>query len=156
MGCAVNGFLFLYKVYQGWGLQRRGPSDPPKENGCKFAPTAPIVSFSRCFLWSKRLSPNPSVSNLSLTLCRYLSMVTRSSSQGSVDDLRHRGKVAEIGDLWFALGENASWSKITKGKHNYRVFPRRNLEAIGAVGANLRPFSFGGSVGSLRWSPQPW
>ena len=32
----------------------------------------------------------------------------------------------------------------------------RNLEAIGAVGANLRPFSFGGSVGKLRWSPQPW
>ena len=32
----------------------------------------------------------------------------------------------------------------------------RNLEAIGAVGANLRPFSFGGSVGPLRWSPQPW
>ena len=32
----------------------------------------------------------------------------------------------------------------------------RNLEATGAVGANLRPFSFGGSVGPLRWSPQPW
>ena len=42
---------------------------------------------------------------------------------------------------------------------NYRVLPRRNLEAIGAVGANLRPFSFddfGGSVGLLRWSAQPW
>ena len=25
------------------------------------------------------------------------------------------------------------------------------LEATGAVGANLRPFSFGGSVGPLRW-----
>ena len=36
-----NGFLSLYKVYQGWGLQRSGPKDPPKENGRKFAPTAP-------------------------------------------------------------------------------------------------------------------
>ena len=35
-------------------------------------------------------------------------------------------------------------------KENYRVLPRRNLEAIGAVGANLRPFSFGGSVEPLR------
>ena len=31
------------------------------------------------------------------------------------------------------------------------MLPRRNLEAIGAVGANLRPFSFGGSVEPLRW-----
>ena len=35
------------------------------------------------------------------------------------------------------------------------MLPRRNLEAIGAVGANLRPFSFDGSVGPLRWSAQP-
>ena len=110
MGCAVNDFLSIYKVYQGWGLQRRGPSDPPKENGCKFAPTAPIVSFSRCFLWSKRLSPNPSVSNLSFTLCRYLSMVTRSSSQGSVDDFRRRtlgardfSSVCFLGGIWRRL-----------------------------------------------------
>ena len=34
---------------------------------------------------SKRLSPTPSVSNLSLRPCRYLSTVTRNSSQGSVD-----------------------------------------------------------------------
>ena len=37
----LNGFLSLYKVYQGWGLQRSGPKDPPKENGRKFALTAP-------------------------------------------------------------------------------------------------------------------
>ena len=36
------------------------------------------------------------------------------------------------------------------------MLPRRNLEAIGAVGVNLRPFSFGGSVEPLRWSAQPW
>ena len=41
------------------------------------------------------------------------------------------------------------------GKKNYRVLPRQNLEANGAVGANLRPFSFGGSVEPLRWSAQP-
>ena len=32
------------------------------------------------------------------------------------------------------------------------MLPRQNLEAIGAVGANFRPFSFGGSVEPLRWS----
>ena len=68
----------------------------------------------------------------------------------------HTGKVEEICDLWFALGAKVSWSKITNGKENYRVLPRGNLEAIGAVGANLRPFSFGGSVEPLRWSAQPW
>ena len=36
------------------------------------------------------------------------------------------------------------------------MLPRRNLEAIGVVGANLRPFSFGGSVRSVLWSAQPW
>ena len=35
------------KVYQGWRLQRSGPTDPPKENGRKFAPTAPIASKFR-------------------------------------------------------------------------------------------------------------
>ena len=33
------------------------------------------------------------------------------------------------------------------------MLPRGNLEATGAVGANLRPFSFVGSVGPLHWSP---
>ena len=66
------------------------------------------------------------------------------------------GMVAEICDLWFALSAKASWSKITNGKDNYRVLLRRNLEAIGAVGANLRQLSFSGSVELLRWSAQPW
>ena len=35
------------KVYQGWGLQRSGPTDPPKENGRKFAPMAPVASKFR-------------------------------------------------------------------------------------------------------------
>ena len=45
---------------------------------------------------------------------------------------------------------------MTNGKENYRVLPRWNLEAIGAIGANLRPFSYGGSIWPLRWSAQPW
>ena len=60
--------------------------------------------------------------------------VTRSSNQGSVDGLKREGLQR------FALGANASGRKITNGKQNYRVLPRRYLEAIGAVGANLRPF----------------
>ena len=74
----------------------------------------------------------------------------------SVSRWLQTGKFAEICDLWFALGAKESWSKITNGKKNYRVLPRWNLEAIGAVGANFRPFSFGGSVEPLRWSAQPW
>ena len=40
---------------------------------------------------SKRLSPTPSVSNLSLRPCRYLSTVTRSSSRASVDGFNREG-----------------------------------------------------------------
>ena len=48
MSFYVNGFLSL-KVYQGWALQRSGSTDPPKENGRKFAPTAgaPNVNFRK-------------------------------------------------------------------------------------------------------------
>ena len=35
------------KVYRGWGLQRSGLTDPPKENGPKFAPMAPVTSKFR-------------------------------------------------------------------------------------------------------------
>ena len=37
-------FSLSIKVYQGWGLQRSGPTDPPRENGRKFAPMAPVAS----------------------------------------------------------------------------------------------------------------
>ena len=42
MGCTVNGFLYIY-----WGFQRSGLTDSPKENGRKFAPSAPIASKFR-------------------------------------------------------------------------------------------------------------
>ena len=35
------------KVYQDWGFQRSCRTDPPKENGRKFAPTAPVASKFR-------------------------------------------------------------------------------------------------------------
>ena len=38
-------FSLYIKVYQ--ALQRSGPTDPPKENGCKLAPTVPIASKFR-------------------------------------------------------------------------------------------------------------
>ena len=49
MGVARSGLWApaLYKVYQGWGLQRRDPMDPPEENGRKFTPTPPIASKLR-------------------------------------------------------------------------------------------------------------
>ena len=43
-GLYCKRFSLYKKFYQGWGLQRSGPTDPPKENGRKFAPTAPVAS----------------------------------------------------------------------------------------------------------------
>ena len=43
-GLLGKRFSLYIKVYQGWRLQRSGPMDPLKENGRKFAPTAPIAS----------------------------------------------------------------------------------------------------------------
>ena len=40
-------FSLYIKVYQGWALQRSGSTDQLKENGHKFAPTAPIASKFR-------------------------------------------------------------------------------------------------------------
>ena len=88
--------------------ERSGSTDPPKENGRKFAPSPeprlPLKDSDTAETQithtrgrrqslapekenngSKRLSPTPSVSNLSLRPCRYLSTVTRSSSRGSVE-----------------------------------------------------------------------
>ena len=42
MGCTVNGFSLYIRC--SWGLRRSGPTDPPMENGHKFAPTAPFAS----------------------------------------------------------------------------------------------------------------
>ena len=32
-GLYCKRFSLYIKVYQGWGLKRSGPTDPPKENG---------------------------------------------------------------------------------------------------------------------------
>ena len=100
MGFYVNVFLSI-KVYQGWALQRSGSTDSPKDVksitavkklltlGVGDSLLLPLFSFSGIDVnGSKRLSPTPRVSNLSLRPCRYLSTVTRSSSQGSVDGFR--------------------------------------------------------------------
>ena len=45
--CVVHGpiyglfckrFSLIYKVYQGWGLQRSGPTDPERENRLQYNP----------------------------------------------------------------------------------------------------------------------
>ena len=46
-GFLCKRFSLYIKFYQGWALQRSGSTDPPKENGRKFAPTAPIASKFR-------------------------------------------------------------------------------------------------------------
>ena len=47
MGFVCKRFSLYIKVYQGWALQRSGPTDPLKENGRKFAPTALMASKFR-------------------------------------------------------------------------------------------------------------
>ena len=93
------------------------------------------------------------MSKLSLTLCRYLSMVTRSSSQSSVDDFR-RERLQRLA-TFDSFSVKMRLEARSRMESTTTVLPRLNLEAIGAVGANLRPFSFGGSIGPLRWSAQP-
>ena len=43
-GFICKWFSQYIKVYQGSALQRRGPTEIPRETACKFAPTAPIAS----------------------------------------------------------------------------------------------------------------
>ena len=124
------------------------------ENSFKFAPTAPINTRERKQQEQETVShpecewfESPAVS---------LSFNGNAEFMPRFSRWLQTGKVAENCDPWFALGAKASWSKITNGKENYRVSPRRNLEAIGAVGANLWPFSFSGSAAPLLWSAQPW
>ena len=49
---------------------------------------------------SKRLSPTPSVSNLSLRPRRFLSTVTQSLSQGSVDGFRRESSLRWSAQPW--------------------------------------------------------
>ena len=51
-----------------------------------------------------------------------------------------RGKVCRDWRPLIRSRANASSRKVTNGKQNYRVLPRRNLEAIRAVVANLWTF----------------
>ena len=52
-GLYCKQFSLYLKFYQGWGLQRSGPTDSLKENGRKFAPTAPVASnfYRASFSW---------------------------------------------------------------------------------------------------------
>ena len=69
---------------------------------------------------SKRLFPTPSVSNLSLRPCRYLSAVTRSSSQGSVDRYkRERLQRFATFDSLLVQKRLVARMKITNGTKNY-------------------------------------
>ena len=69
---------------------------------------------------SKRLFPTPSVSNLSLRPCRYLSAVTRSSSQGSVDRYkRERLQRFATFDSLLVQKRLVARMKITNGTGNY-------------------------------------
>ena len=92
MGCTVNGFLSLCKVYQGWGLQRSGPTDPPKENGRKFAPTAPIASKFRL---------GNTVVVLSIRDLASRRIVTENESK--VANLCNLSRLKSSTELWLAL-----------------------------------------------------
>ena len=159
-GFLCRWFSLYIKVCQGWALQGSGPTDPPKENG----------HWTPHYRWKIVTRPETQITHTrggrqSLAAVDINTQERKQLEQETVSHPEFKprfsqwlqtGMVAEICDLWFALGAKASWSKITNGKDNYRVLLRRNLEAIGAVGANLRQLSFSGSVEPLRWSAQPW
>ena len=69
---------------------------------------------------SKRLFPTPNVSNLILRPCRYLSAVTRSSRQGSVDRYKRKRlqRFATFNSL-LVQKRLVARMKITNGTQNY-------------------------------------
>ena len=69
---------------------------------------------------SKRLSPTPSVSNLSLRPCRYLSTVTQSSNQGSVDGFR-RERLQRLATFDSLSVQRRLEAKSLYGKQNYTI-----------------------------------
>ena len=154
MGCTVNGLLSIYIRFTKAG-------DSSEEAGRIHRKKTAVNSLQRLqsslspviFFGARDCLPPPSVSKLSLTLCSYLSMVTRSSSQSSVDDFR-RERLQRLA-TFDSFSVTIRLEARSRMESTTTVLPRRNLEAIGAVGANLRPFSFSGSVGPLRWSLQP-
>ena len=72
-----------------WNVATRPETQLTLTRGGRWS-LAPVVFFLKGIdvNSSKRLSPTPSVSNLSLRPCRYASTVTRSSNQGTVDGFR--------------------------------------------------------------------
>ena len=59
-----------------------------RENNRSVGDSLLLPLFSYCVNGSNRLSPTPSVSNLRLRPCHYLSTVTRSPGRASVDGFR--------------------------------------------------------------------
>ena len=121
-GLYCRRLSFYIKVYHGWGLQRSGPTDPLKENGRTFAPTAP----------ASRLQIAPRQHTIVLLSIRDLasrSLCTESKSK--------------VANLLFALGAKASWNKITNGKQNYRVLPGARFSKVPIINGpgKLSPFT---------------
>ena len=87
---------------------------------------------------SKRLSPIPGVSHLSLKPSRYLSTVRRTSNQGSVDGFRRKSlqRLATFDSL--SVQRRLEARKQMESRTI--VLPSPNLEATGAVGANYDRF----------------
>ena len=80
---------------------------------------------------SKRLSPTPSVSNLSLRLCRYLSTVTQSSNQGSEDGFRQ--------EMLHRLATFDSLSVQRRLKAKSRMESRTIVCYLGGIWRRLEP-----------------
>ena len=77
----------------------------------------PLFSFSGIDVnRSKRLSPTPSVSNLSLRPCCYLSTVTQSSSRASVDGFRRE-----------RLQKFATFDSLSVQRHEWKRMERRTI-----------------------------
>ena len=171
MGCTVNGFLSIYKVNQGWGLQRSGPTDPLKENGRKFAPTAPIASkflirewdflreikywdlrtlniiaftfFYKIIFWCEFNVAN---------ICNLSSLKSSTEPTSDVKGCKERLATFDSLSVQIRLEARSRMESGTIVSYLGGIWRRLEQE----VGVNLRPFSLCWSVRPLRWSRQPW
>ena len=81
-------FFFKQKTKQNNNNKQQKLEEGPSDGQRSLCHLVLISFLGIDIIESKRLSPTPSVSNLSLRPFRYLSTVTRSSNQGSVDGFR--------------------------------------------------------------------
>ena len=115
-------FSLYINVYQGWALQRSGAADPLKENGHKFALTAPIASKFR--LGDNDSSPFHSLSCFKMPL--------------------HRERIKARNSLQPFLSEAIDWTSAWTPRYRRKTTKRPETQIIHTRGGkqSLAPVVF--------------